>query len=110
MQLKISTFRLKHVFEENKQDGLTKNSLFAVKNNRMKKAKTDLNTIIYGVLSFHMVFYAIVDIFLEENSPRGRLNRRKEKFYRVMWSYALKCGVQSSQRITGHALVPQIKK
>lgn len=56
------------------------------------------------------VFYAIVDIFLEENSLEDRLNRRKEKFYRVMWSYALKCGVQSSQRITGHALVPQIKK
>lgn len=61
-------------------------------------------------LTLNMVFYAIVDIFLEENSLEDRLNRRKEKFYRVMWSYALKCGVQSSQRITGHALVPQIKK
>lgn len=29
-----------------------------------------------------MVFYAIVDIFLEENSLEDRLNQRKEKIYR----------------------------
>ena len=58
------------------------------------------------------VFYAIVDIFLEENTLEDRLNQRKEKIYRYqqVHEYALKYGVQSSQRITGHALVPQTKK
>ena len=66
----------------------------------MKKAKTDLNTIIYGVLSFHMVFYAIVDIFLEENSLEDRLNQRKEKIYRYqqVHEYALKYGVTKAAR------------
>lgn len=53
------------------------------------------------------ILHTNLDLTLED-----RLNQRKEKIYRYqqVHEYALKCGVQSSQRITGHALVPQIKK
>ena len=36
------------------------------------------------LLSFNMVFYAIVDILSMKNSLRDRLNWRKERIYRVL--------------------------